>query len=63
MKHFELTEEQELELSKWKETIKTKYGKYGLYVYKFTPNALSCPVEVFSIMSGKSIVLKDSREI
>ena len=63
MKHFELTSEQQIQFENFKKSIESEYGECGLFLYKFEMTRNNCPIEIYSIITGKSIFLKDNREI
>jgi len=63
MNHFELTSEQKILFEDFKKSVELEYGECGLFLYKFEMTRKDCPVEIYSVLSGKSIILKDSREI
>ncbi len=56
---FQLDEDQLQKLEYWQEAIKTIYGEYGQYTFKFEPNGIGYGVEVHSKLTNTSIDLTD----
>ena len=56
---FSLSVDQLKKLTKWKEAIRTVYGEYGSFTYKFTPNGIGDGVEVYSDLAKISTDLTE----
>lgn len=56
---FELTKSQKNKLQKWQTEIKKKYGRYGLFIYKFTPYGMGEGLKVSSKLTGEEIDLTE----
>lgn len=47
-KTFTISEPEMKAIEEWQELIKTLYGEYGLYTYKFTPTGVGSGIVVYS---------------
>jgi hypothetical protein len=56
---FKLDEGQVKKLRKWQKSIKKKYGSYGGYSYKFSPNGIGIGIEVYSELAKKFLELSE----
>lgn len=56
---FKLDDSQIERLKKFQESIKEKYGQYGLYDYIFTPYGIGDGVKVKSYLSKEILDLSD----
>ena len=59
MTTFTLSKKQEKKLKKWQESIKTIYGEYGNFEYRFRPNGIGDTVYVWSDLAQTQIDLTD----
>jgi hypothetical protein len=48
MIQFKLSPKEEKDIEEWKEAIKTVYGSYGTFTYKFTPTGIGTVIVVYS---------------
>lgn len=60
---FSLSPNQLDKLKKWQEKIKSKYGSYGKYTFKFTPGGIADFVEVKCSWKKKPLDLTDWENI
>lgn len=56
---FELSPEQEEKFENWQDTIKIKYGIYGVYTFKFVHTGIGLWVEVENDIKGETIDLTE----
>lgn len=59
MTTFTLNEKQEKQLKKWREAIKTIYGEYGNFEFRFRPTGIGNAVYVWSDLANQLIDLTD----
>jgi len=57
--NFKLEDSQIKKLNKWKEEIKSRYGKYGGYTYSFTPTGVGYIVTVKSDLTKAKLDLSE----
>lgn len=59
MTTFTLNEKQEKQLKKWQNAIKTIYGEYGNYEYRFRPTGIGNAIYIWSDLANQLIDLTD----
>ena len=49
---FTISESEMKAIKEWRELIKSLYGEYGLYTYKFTPTGIGNGIVVYSHLAN-----------